>query len=1131
MILTAATMKLEILLGGAPATNQLPFSCSWVDITTSAFTPGQTNGVTAGVTPVDLIGAPGASTQRQAKGIDIFNADTAAVTATVRLNDNGTTRVLVTVTLDSGDTLEWRDSTGWQAMDSTGSRKAAGGGGGGEANTASNVGTEGVGLFDAKVGVDLQFKNVAPGIVWPVTVTNDPTHHSVRIDSNPDADTLDGIHGPVIFSTMSTGLVDGGVLSIDVDATKFDIAPGTAKMVDNHSVPGVTTVTPMVWTSPIVVVADMGTGGRHPVYISMDSAYNVYQSVTPYDVSTYPDRVYLGIIAVNPATGFVVAVYEYPGTAYEPSIRMRQFFDALGAFNVSGNVYSAHGGDLKISKSEGKMFRPGQNYGVDRKVPDIGTNAYTATDTFFQPYHNAGVWYYYPVPSTNIDPENYDNLTNLTPVPTGKWTIRPIFFSASVRFIQYGQVVYDSKQEAINHIGTAFQIDPILYSADFVVRCYLIVQQGCTDLSDPNTAEFVEAGKFGQGSVSGQVGEVNTASNIGIGGVGVYDDKVGVDLQFKNIKAATSGYVDVVDNMTDNTIDLDLNLNMISHADLADIGNHSHSVIDSFIDAGALQGIAVSNTTYTSGQVYLSAQANITLGTSVDGASQYVRFSIDPAGTGGGGILALSGSNASFTANTATFGISNGITFYVTNGSMVASHNGLTVQSAEPRVVSLQGTSGSLSLVGASNVTVSALNGSTITIYGPANILNSLSVGGNTGTTGSSAITGGGFVIAGGSNVTLSMSNNSISIHAQSDSAQPRVVSLQGTSGSLSLVGASNVTVSALNGSTITIYGPANILNSFSIGGNTGTSGSSAITGGGFLLAGGNNITLSQSNNSISIYGGAGGAAGTGSFSVSGLSEITGSNYRIVFSAGANISLNQTTNGSSMTLGISASAGGAGVQQSYWGFPQETLSNFGSLASQGTLQVWPLKDVPALVASRADFQASLNAFTNATQYRHGLSVTLHMGLYGTTNATQLTLLSSGSAQFTYSNQSTNGSANNTSFVGMRNISIPITVNHDGKDLWAALRWSVSGTTYSSSIATGSGSYTSLASWSWFGVAPMTFLPCEMGANTTDTGFRSPPFLGYLSASTNTIPNSIALSHLIVSASASDRMYRLAFRNF
>jgi hypothetical protein len=52
-------------------------------------------------------------------------------------------------------------------------------------------------------------------------------------------------------------------------------------------------------------------------------------------------------------------------------------------------------------------------------------------------------------------------------------------------------------------------------------------------------------------------GETNTASNIGLQGVGVYASKSGVDLQFKNI-ASTSSLLTVTDNTTDDTIDLTL---------------------------------------------------------------------------------------------------------------------------------------------------------------------------------------------------------------------------------------------------------------------------------------------------------------------------------------------------------------------------------------------------------------------------------------------------------------------------------------------------------------------------------------------------------------------------------------------
>ena len=53
----------------------------------------------------------------------------------------------------------------------------------GEDNTASNVGTGGVGLFDAKVGVDLQFKNINSGSN-KVSITNDVANKEVDIDVN-----------------------------------------------------------------------------------------------------------------------------------------------------------------------------------------------------------------------------------------------------------------------------------------------------------------------------------------------------------------------------------------------------------------------------------------------------------------------------------------------------------------------------------------------------------------------------------------------------------------------------------------------------------------------------------------------------------------------------------------------------------------------------------------------------------------------------------------------------------------------------------------------------------------------------------------------------------------------------------
>lgn len=68
------------------------------------------------------------------------------------------------------------------------------------------------------------------------------------------------------------------------------------------------------------------------------------------------------------------------------------------------------------------------------------------------------------------------------------------------------------------------------------------------------TTAWVRAQNYG----SGTGGEVNTGSNVNTLGVGVYKSKVGADLQFKGVRAA-SNRVAITDNTGNNTVDVDVN--------------------------------------------------------------------------------------------------------------------------------------------------------------------------------------------------------------------------------------------------------------------------------------------------------------------------------------------------------------------------------------------------------------------------------------------------------------------------------------------------------------------------------------------------------------------------------------------
>lgn len=116
MILLNNVQSLQIVLSGAVATAQPHFYAGYVDLASGALTtPAPVTGTTNSTTAVTWVAAPAASTTRQVKALSLYNADSAAVTVTVRINDNGTNRTLLVSSLLPGDRLEYVDSQGWRS--------------------------------------------------------------------------------------------------------------------------------------------------------------------------------------------------------------------------------------------------------------------------------------------------------------------------------------------------------------------------------------------------------------------------------------------------------------------------------------------------------------------------------------------------------------------------------------------------------------------------------------------------------------------------------------------------------------------------------------------------------------------------------------------------------------------------------------------------------------------------------------------------------------------------------------------------------------------------------------------------------------------------------------------------------
>lgn len=126
--LSGTRQTLQILLAGAVATTEPDVVCCFTDkppLQPQKFLPGTRDTTTSGATAVDVCQAPENNTVREIDFLSLRNNDTASVTVTVRLNNNGTTRKIVVVTLLTLEQLLFTADSGWIVLDVNGNSKTS----------------------------------------------------------------------------------------------------------------------------------------------------------------------------------------------------------------------------------------------------------------------------------------------------------------------------------------------------------------------------------------------------------------------------------------------------------------------------------------------------------------------------------------------------------------------------------------------------------------------------------------------------------------------------------------------------------------------------------------------------------------------------------------------------------------------------------------------------------------------------------------------------------------------------------------------------------------------------------------------------------------------------------------------
>lgn len=161
LILNATTKKLEVVLGQAVTTNQLPVVTSWRDVTTTDFTPGSDIVNTNNTTDATIVAAPAASTQRIVDYIGVYNNDTTAKDVSINLDVSGTNYLLIKVNLLAGERLEYQEGRGWASFTNNGSIK--------QAIVAGSHGSLSSGWSQVVLGSDVTNNNAVANTIADIT--------------------------------------------------------------------------------------------------------------------------------------------------------------------------------------------------------------------------------------------------------------------------------------------------------------------------------------------------------------------------------------------------------------------------------------------------------------------------------------------------------------------------------------------------------------------------------------------------------------------------------------------------------------------------------------------------------------------------------------------------------------------------------------------------------------------------------------------------------------------------------------------------------------------------------------------------------------------------------------------------
>lgn len=307
---------------------------------------------------------------------------------------------------------------------------------------------------------------------------------------------------PLLSRQMAnTGLLEGGEINQVFTSTTLNISSGSGYVVD-YTDPTNPTVKKVTFAAqPTYTVQNIGGIGLF--IVGIDSSGSTVE-IASADVTAFTrnDFILIGSYAVD--SGSIIAVAEEPlNLGYDGVTTSHEAIrNVIGPANVTGNIISNNGTDLKLQNSGGDIFIISGNFRNSTKSPDQITIAAASPMSFFRTLREVG--------GSNdivsdgdglvdvIDPTRWDNNGVLTTVPSNDFTVQVVYITSGGAYtVNYGQETFNTLVNAQTAIQTGtLQYEERPTNERLVRRLFLIVRESTTDLSNVAAADFVNDGRF-----------------------------------------------------------------------------------------------------------------------------------------------------------------------------------------------------------------------------------------------------------------------------------------------------------------------------------------------------------------------------------------------------------------------------------------------------------------------------------------------------------------------------------------------------------------------------------------------------------------------------------------------------------